>query len=255
MSEAARRLVRTPAFTLGVVATLGVGLAVATLTFAIVDGVWLRPLPYFDPDRVVMVSSYGLTTAEFASVRAERGTFIDASGYSWSFAPLTLLGDEPQMLRQTLVTSNFLEVLGVRPALGQPRFDDPGTGDRQVMLSHRLWTQRFGGDPAILGRRVMFEDGPRQVVGVLAPDFFFPAPNQILMPDVLTVLDAAAPKPDRWIRVIGRPQPGVTAARASAVVDVIVQRPDIPAWRQRPPRPDVLREVARRRPSATSSAT
>src|SRR5580765_8083121 len=130
---------------------------------------------------------------------AERATFTDVTGYSWSFAPLTLLGDEPQMLRQTLVTPNFLEVLSVRPALGQPRFDDPGTGDREVMLSHRLWTQRFGSDPAIVGRRVMFEDGPRQVVGVLAPDFFFPAPNQILMPDVLTVLDAATPKPDRWI--------------------------------------------------------
>jgi len=244
VKEAVRRLVRTPAFTLGVIATLGVGLAVATLTFAIVDGVWLRPLPYLDPDRVVMVSSYGLSTAEFASVRAERATFTDVTGYSWSFAPLTLLGDEPQMLRQTLVTPNFLEVLSVRPALGQPRFDDPGTGDREVMLSHRLWTQRFGSDPAIVGRRVMFEDGPRQVVGVLAPDFFFPAPNQILMPDVLTVLDAAPPKPDRWIRVIGRLQPGVTVARASAVVDAIVQRPDIPAWRLRPPGALSVRSLA-----------
>ena len=235
VKEAARRLVRTPAFTLGVVATLGVGLAVATLTFAIVDGVWLRPFPYLDPDRVVMVSRYGLTTDELASIRAERGIFTDLGGYNVSFAPLTLLGDEPQMLRQALVTPNFLEVLGVRPALGQPRFDDPGTGDREVMLSHRLWTQRFGSDPAIVGRRVAFEDGPRQVVGVLAPDFFFPTPIQALMPDVLTVLDAATPKPDRWIRGIGRLQPGVTAARASAVVDAIVQRPDIPAWRLRPP--------------------
>ena len=156
--EATRRLVRTPFFTAGVVCTLGVGLAVAMLTFAIVDGVWLRPLPYADPDRLVSISPYSISSADLAAVENERATFAAVGGYSLGLPALILPGDEPLVVRRAVVTTNFLELLGVRPASWRTAPGDPAAAGPEVYLTHHLWMQRFGGDPAIVGSLVAFED-------------------------------------------------------------------------------------------------
>ncbi|HUL72077.1 MAG TPA: FtsX-like permease family protein [Vicinamibacterales bacterium] len=215
--EATRRLIRTPLFTAAVVGTLGVGLAVAMLTFAIVDGIWLRPLPFADPDRLVSIAPYSISSADLASVERERGIFSAVGGYSTGFPPLILPGDEPLVIRQAIVTANLLEVLGVRPLLGAPHLSDPAAGPPELYLTHRFWMQRFGGKPDIVGSQIVFEDRSRRVAGVLPPDFLYLTAIPDLMPDVLTT--PVSPPQGRWLRAIGRLADGVTIAQASAVVD------------------------------------
>ena len=233
--EATRRLIRTPLFTAGVVCTLGVALAVAMLTFAIVDGVWLRPLPYANPDRLVSISLYSISSADLAAVENERATFAAVGGYSVGFPPLILPGDEPLVIRQAVVTTNFLEVLGVRPLLGASRLSDPAAAP-EVFLTHHLWMQRFGGDPAIVGSLVAFEDRSRRVAGVLPADFMIPNSIPDLMPDVLTTPES--PPQGRWIRAIGRLADRVTTTQASAVVDRDAP-PQLPANARRSSDPSV----------------
>ena len=233
--EATRRLIRTPLFTAGVVCTLGVALAVAMLTFAIVDGVWLRPLPYTNPDRLVSISLYSISSADLAAVENERATFTAVGGYSVGFPPLILPGDEPLVIRQAVVTTNFLEVLGVRPLLGASRLSDPAAAP-EVFLTHHLWMQRFGGDPAIVASLVAFEDRSRRVAGVLPADFLIPNSIPDLMPDVLTTPES--PPQGRWIRAIGRLADPVTTPQASAVVDRDAP-PQLPANARRSTDPSV----------------
>ncbi|HKV99077.1 MAG TPA: FtsX-like permease family protein [Vicinamibacterales bacterium] len=217
VKEATRRLIRTPLFTAAVVSTLGAGLAVAMLTFAIVDGVWLRPLPFTDPDGLVSISPYSISPADLLALENERATFAGVAGYSLSFPALVLPGDEPLVIRQAIITPNFLELLGVRPLLGAARLSDPAAGTPEVYLTHRLWMQRFGGDPAVVGSQIAFEDRSRRVAGVLPADFLFLTTIQELMPDVLAT--PVEPLQGRALRAIGRLAGGVTTAQASAVVD------------------------------------
>jgi predicted permease len=224
LKDATRRLARSPLFTISVVGTLGVGLAVVILTYAIVDGVWLRPLPYADPDRLV-TSTLTWSVGDYLAVAREQDVFADVAGYSLSYPPLVLLGDESRVLKQALVTPNFLQVLGVQPVLGVPRLEDGTDGEPGVVLPYSLWVQGFGGDPAIIGRGLQFEDHTRRVIAVLGPDFVFPASIQPLAPDVLTVLPLSSSATGRWLRAIGRLRPAASLTLAAATVNRVAPPP------------------------------
>lgn len=185
---AARRLRRAPAFSITVIATLALGIGGATAVFTMVKAVLLAPLPYPKPDRLVRLthtaSSAGRTTADLSDAEVllyqDRAQAFDGVA-AWRFddgdlAPVT--ADQAAMrVRGARVTANFFDVLAVGPVLGRSFVegeDRPGKNG-VVVLSHRLWQERLGGDPNAIGRQIEVNNVPRTVVGVMPPRFAYPA--------------------------------------------------------------------------------
>ena len=179
--RAARSLARRPAYAAGVVATLAIGLGASTAMFAVRDAVLLRPLPFPDDGRLVLVSereaARNLDGASFPALH-EWATFPEvASIGAWETQELLFTqGDSPQRLRGATVSPGFFSTLGVQPALGRVMLPEGPLLDPEakIVFSHALWQQRFGGDPDVVGRAITLEQYAYTVVGVMPPGFSFP---------------------------------------------------------------------------------
>jgi putative ABC transport system permease protein len=181
--HACRGLLRTPAFTATVVLTLAVGIGANTAVFSAIDAVLLRPLAFPDPDRLVQLAqvtrSRGETNA--SAVRLYdwdrlNSTFVAITAYSWEDVSDTT-GETPQPVRRATVGPRFLDVVGIRPALGRGFTDAEHRlrGPDVVLISDRYWRNRFGADRQVLGRAIHVARRPYAIVGVLPPGFDFPA--------------------------------------------------------------------------------
>jgi predicted permease len=227
---ALRALARTPGFTLAVVLTLALGIGVNSAIFSVVYGVLLRPLPYASPERLVVL--YG-RYPQFGRTSTSLPDFQDWRAGTHSFEQLAArhrgtfihTGDgEPERVVADRVTSNFFTTLGVRPALGRaflPDEDKMGGDDRVVVLSHGYWQRRFGGDPRIVGREIQLSGRPWTVVGVAPEGFRYGRDVDLWAP---TRADTTMPRRAEYLDVIGRLEPGVTVAQASADVAAVVRR-------------------------------
>jgi putative ABC transport system permease protein len=185
---AARRLRRAPSFAAAVVLVLALGVGTTTAVFSLVNGILLEPLPFPEPGRLVRlthtVRDAGAATVDQsdASVMLYQGAAHVFDGVAaWRFDNGILGASDPSQsairVRGARVTSNFFDVMGVRPMLGRafaPGEDRPGT-NRVVVLSHRLWQQRLHGDPNAVGRLVVVNDVPRTIVGIMPKQFAYPA--------------------------------------------------------------------------------
>ncbi len=185
---AARRLRRAPGFAAAVVLVLALGIGATTSVFSLVSAVLLEPLPFPEPDRLVRlrhtVRDAGAATVDLsdASVTLYQGAARAFDGVAaWRFDNGILGASEPGQtvlrVRGARVTSNFFDVVGVRPVLGRSFVageDRPGA-NHVVVLSHRIWQQHFHGDPDALGRLVVVNDVPRTVVGIMPRHFAYPA--------------------------------------------------------------------------------
>lgn len=184
---AMRSLRRKPLFTAVTVATLGLGIGATTAVYSFVDGILLSPLPYRQPDRLMMVQ---LVIPEFAdrfpvfSVNARsidawqhacEATCRELAGLQPTDAVVTGAG-APEPLSGARVSPGFFELLGIEPLLGRVfRTGDGEAGNARVaVLTHGLWQRRYGGDPAVLGRRITLDDRSVEAVGVLPASFRFP---------------------------------------------------------------------------------
>ncbi len=178
---AARSLRHAPRFAAAAVLTLGLGLGATTLIFSLVDHVVLRPLPYGEPERLVVVREVvGDMRASYASLPANGRHFLEfrracrsCSGMAaLRRSAVTLSGEgDPQRLGAARVSAGLFEVLGVRPALGRTfREDEDRPGHAGVvMLSDGFWRRQFGGDPRAVGRTITINDEPVAIIGVLPP--------------------------------------------------------------------------------------
>src|SRR5919205_933979 len=189
-----RVLLRNRGFTLTAVLTLALGIGVNTAIFSVIYGVLLRPLPYRDGDRLVVinqqgrlnnVSSLGLSVKEFCDYRDHNKTMETVvEHHSMNFI---LYGrDEPERVQTGVVSANFFDVLGVKPLLGRsftPDDDKPG-GDAVLMLSYKYWQRSFGGEPNIVGRVFQMNNRPHTVIGVLPPVPEYPSESDVYMPTV-----------------------------------------------------------------------
>jgi putative ABC transport system permease protein len=173
-----RSLLRTPGFTAVVVLTLALGIGANTAIFSVVNPVLLRPLPYADPDRLVMLwerEKDGATTnvgyATWLDLRRARTVERTAVASYW--VPTMTGAIEPERLIGQRVSADFFGVLGARPLLGRAFLasDDAQGAARVAVLGHTLWQRRFGGDPTIVGRSITLDDTPFTVVGVMGPDY------------------------------------------------------------------------------------
>ncbi len=179
VNYAARMLAKTPGFTAVAVVTLALGIGANTSIFTVVNAVLLRPLPYEDPDALVRFidvkpgMSLNLSYPNFLDWRARSRSFSEMAIHNpYSSVTLTGMG-EAEVLSASLAEGRLFTLLGARPALGRifsAEEEKPG-GEPVVLLSHRVWTRRFGRDPNVVGRVITFDTRKFTVIGVLPPWF------------------------------------------------------------------------------------
>jgi putative ABC transport system permease protein len=230
----ARTLRKSPGFTLVAVLTLALGVGANSAIFSVVNAVLLRPLPYKDPDRLVMVWEKG-NPDEFPINSVSAANFIDWREQSRVFEGMSVLGrasfnltgaGEPLRVDGRRVSANLFRLLGVEPQLGRaflPEEDDPGAG-RVVILSHGLWQRRFGADPSVVGRPVNMNGHSYTVVGVMSPQFQFPSRQDELWVPIAFAPKEAASRGNNSYEVLGRLKQGVTLGQAQAEMNAIASR-------------------------------
>jgi putative ABC transport system permease protein len=236
LSHSLRRLVRAPGFAAVALLTLALGIGANTAIFSILKSVVLRPLPYGDPARVVMIWSDAdkgemtwVSATEVKSYAREAGVFEQLAAYMRSAATLT--GDqEPERVVSAYATPNLFQTLRVRPVHGRTFLAEDGTiQPTVVILSHGLWQRRYGGDPNVVGRSILVGDRARTVVGVLPPSFRVPLdfaeerPIELWIP---TTLDdpAYAGFGNRSFIAVGRLRSGIDPGQATARMRALEER-------------------------------
>jgi putative ABC transport system permease protein len=218
---AARALTRTPLFAVLAISTLGLGIGANTAIFSVVNTLLLRPLPYADPERLVTIwevtrgrDNVSGSPANYLYWR-DAATTVEAMAAISNTSRTTFSGQgEPEELPMQYVTANVFPILGVAPELGRTftADEDQPNRNRVVVISDRLWRRRFSADPSVIGRTVDF-DGAHVIVGVMPPGFSIRDKTVDVWKPV--GFSAASRRPSgRWIQVIARLKPGVTAARA-----------------------------------------
>lgn len=229
-----RQLRRAPVFVATAVVTLALGIGANTLAFSILHAVLVRELPYRDPDRIVVVwfsprdapdARGGATLQNYFAVRDRSQAFefvgsMSAAAASIAVQPDDVAGAEPVVGQR--IHATLPRVLGVEPALGTwfTDGDDPPTAARKLVLSHALWRQRFGGDPAVIGRVVRMDGQEATVTAVMPEAFELPnAAVQFWTPSRWS--EATLESPSRMLVVAARLKPGVTLPQAQAEMDVL----------------------------------
>ena len=194
---ALRSLRRAPAFGVIAILTLALGIGANTAMFTVVNGVLLRPLPFPSPSRLYAIAyqhmgsfASGFNSDEpamldqnFLQFAARQRSWEAAASYSTSQLTLTGAGD-PARIDAAGVTTAFLRVLGVAPALGADFATEDGNTGREpvVLISDQLWRDRFGGNAHIVGTSILLEGSPRTVIGVMPPGFEFPGHTRVWTP-------------------------------------------------------------------------
>jgi len=245
MKSALRQLTQSPGFTVVVVLTLALGIGACTTLFSVVNAVLLRPLPFPEADRLTVVwetnaqqriKREGPSGPNFYDWREQSRLFQDLAAVELGTGTLTGRGD-PRQIPGMRVTTNFFSVLNVRPALGRLFTPEDGQGGRQpfVIVSHDFWQNTLAGDPHIIGKNVMVDLIPYQVVGVLAPDFWLPLPSDVFLPWPDDELRLQHGRLAHDLGVFGRLKPGVTATEAESELNAIqanlsLAHPELAGW-------------------------
>jgi putative ABC transport system permease protein len=261
MRFALRTLRHNPGFALTTIVTLALGIGVTTAIFSVVNAVLLRPLPYRDPERLVILWSdmrarnvldFPLAPGDFPDIRAQGTLLEDFAGVATGRQTVINDNAAPEQVRAAFATSNVFSVLGLEFSVGrgfvasdgapnpQPPQPVPGAAAPAqpagpparrlptiAVLSHGFWERRFGGDSGVVGKTIELGGGPATVVGVLAPGaelLFPPSAGLERVPDVWVALRidfASASRINVFLRTIGRLKKGVTVEQANAQMEKV----------------------------------
>ena len=228
-----RLLRRAPGFTVIAICALALGIGANTAIFSTLDAVLLRPLPYEDPDRVMMVyedaSSIGFARntpapANYFDWRAQNHVFTDMAatrGHSMS-----LTGDgSPEQIYGLMVTPNFFSVLGVRPLIGRTFTDEEDRDAAQVaVISYGLWQRRYSGDASVLNRPILLDDARYTVIGVMPRDFVYQDRDRGFWIPINITPAFRATRGSHYLSVVARLKPDATLERASDEMVAIANR-------------------------------
>jgi predicted permease len=231
---AIRSSLKKPGFVVIVVLALAIGIGANTAIFSVVNAILLRPLPYKNPDRIVMVwmSNGKLGVAEdwhsypnYVDYRDQNSTFEEVAAFNNRGFNLTGTG-EPVLLSGAWSTANLFSVLGVDPQQGRTfttEEEEPGK-DLVAIISYGLWQRRFGADPKVVGQPIQLNGVDRTIIGIMPAGFGFPQKET----DVWVPL-AARPQLKQargafWLKAVGRLKPGVTIAQARSDMGVIANQ-------------------------------
>lgn len=217
-----RRITRNPGYALGLVATLALGIAVSAAMYSVVHGVIVKGLDYPQPDRLVVLESANATLggepADLSAAEAESLAGIEhgleSAGYYFWDGVTFLGGERPKLMTAIQVGGEFFRTLGVQPMLGRWLTREDQGGEGKVVLGHQLWLEQFGGDPDVVGKPFRTDGVTATIVGVMPPEFGYPArgiglwfahdPSQARA-------DPALYRNARFFSAIGRVQEGVGA--------------------------------------------
>jgi putative ABC transport system permease protein len=226
-----RRLLQLPAFSVVAVLTIALGIGANTAIFSVINAVMLRPLPYPQPDNLMIVdhaapgfnlSGAGASPFLYFTYRSDARTLEDVG--LWQSDTISVTGlAEPEEVRAMRITQGVMPMFGVKPAIGRlfSSQDDSPAGSKTVLLSWGFWRSRFGGDPNVLGRRVLLDGRATEIIGVLPETFRFPRLNPVLY--VPLQLD-----PNKTFlgnfsyTALARLKPGVSAPQATADLDRLI---------------------------------
>jgi putative ABC transport system permease protein len=226
-----RMLARNPGFTAVAALTLALGIGANTAIFSLVNGVFLRPLAYRDPDGLVFVAAtnrvrgikVGVTSyPNFADWRAQNHVFTGLAAYRPQYYDLSGI-TQPERIRGLRVSEDLLPLLDEKPVLGRaflPEEYQPGR-DHVVLVSDGMWRRLFGSDPGLVGRTLKLNDEIYTVIGVMPPGFGFP-PNE--RPSLYAPLVADAKRNHGWLWAVGRLKPGISLREAQVEMDTISHR-------------------------------
>jgi putative ABC transport system permease protein len=230
---AARLLRRQPSFSIVAIATLALGIGATTAVFTVVDGVLLRPLPYRDPGRIVLLMNGRggvllpvLSPLNYLDVVSQSGVFTESAAMDPSSASLTGFGD-PQQIDGAQVTAGFFGVLGVQPTLGRGFVEADANGTRAsvVVIGDGLWRRVFGARSEIVGSTIRMDGKPYTIIGIAPPDLALPRGAQYWVPFQFTSEQLAeSQRGAQWVATIERVRPGVSFEQALAKIDVVGQR-------------------------------
>jgi len=215
----------------------GIGIGASSTVFSVVNALLLRPLPFRDPGRLVWISNgenYSTQAEQYSDLRDQNQSFSDLAGWSGFYrsGDKELMGaGEPERLTSVPVTEHFFALLGVEPAIGrsftseecQGRYSAPPA----MLLSHSFWRRRFASDPNVVGRKLMLDNEPVIVIGVLPASFDFASvfapgtPIDIFIPWPLT--DKMKPAGNTMV-IVGRLKAGATVERAQAEFTVLAKQ-------------------------------
>jgi putative ABC transport system permease protein len=192
---AARTLRRNSAFTPAAVLSIALGIGAGTAVYSIADTVFLRPLPYAHPEQLMWVAARFpkmrtefLGSPDYVAWRRDNFVFQDlAATQVFGGGTMLLNGENAAEIHEVRVSANFLQMLGVRPALGRDftAEEELPNGPKAVLLTDRLWQQRFNRDPAIVGKSIRLDGQPYTIIGILPRRFVFPTDVKL---DVITTL-------------------------------------------------------------------
>jgi len=225
-----RTLRKNPGFTLAALAILALGIGANTTIFTVVNAVLLRPLPYPDADRIMMVTrSFGADTINAANMpkfvfwRENNRSFQSLAAYRSMGSGVNLAGgSEPEYVPGLRVSSDFFSVLNVEPGLGRSftREEDKDGGQQVVVLSDALWRRTFAADPGLIGKAISLNDVSYSVVGIMPESFRFAIPADVIIP--LRASATGDKGNNCW--VLGRLADGVTREQAAVEMNLIAER-------------------------------
>jgi putative ABC transport system permease protein len=224
-----RLLLKRPGFTAIAVVTLALGIGANTAIFSVVNAVLLRPLPFTDPDRLVLFygtnrqmgfsGQWAVCDADYPDWKSQSESFGQIAAYQRKFFNLT--DDEPERLLASAVDADLFALLGVQPALGRTfTAEEARPGNEAVaVISHKLWQRRFGSDTAAIGKVVHFDGTSHTVIGVMPSGFEFPNQSEVWTPLVLT-----SECSNSFNQVVARLKPGLPLKQAQQDAGVIFRR-------------------------------
>lgn len=232
---AVRYLLKSPGFTVTAVLMLALGIGATTAIFSIVEGVLLRPLPFPQPDKLMVLSDIleganvqgttdngiGVTVPDIVNYTRDTHSFVSLGGYQGTGFELSGIG-EPAMINATRMSAGVFPALAVQPLMG--RFFTPQEDEQHqpvTLLSYATWKKRFDGDPNVLGKKILLDRKPFVVVGVMPRNFEFPLnpgqlnQSELWVPFSFTPQELSSTAGANWsYSMVGRLKPGTGAALA-----------------------------------------
>ena len=230
-----RSLLKRPGFTAIALLALALGIGANTAIFSLVNAVILQPLPYPDPDRLVWVfgnirnrsNRASVSPPDFLDYRNQNKTFEQLAASGTIVRPVNLTGSgEPERITASTITGNYFDTFGVRPALGRGfTLENEKTGQDQVtVLSYDFWQTRFGGDPSIVGKKIILDSKAFEVIGVMPAEVVLPQPAQLWIPLNFDADPEMKARQAHFLRPIGRLKKDVPMPQAQADTDLIASQ-------------------------------
>ena len=230
---AARKLLRTPGFTLVAVATLALAIGATTAVYSIVDGVLLEPLPFHEPDRLVRVESvdrqgksFPISPADYLDYGAQTSSFSGMAQFMAGSGNFATNDGEPTRLDRLTVGPSFFSVLGLNPVRGRFFAGAEGEPGSQgvVVISEKLWRSRFAAASDAIGRTITIDERPFTIIGIAPKSADYPQSVDVWTPRTIMPSSDPSARGGHAFYAVARLKPGVTVARGKADISAVAKR-------------------------------